>query len=672
MSRSRAWREGGRSGAFVEAAKVVAELVGVEQVSIWLFDAERSCLRRVFFLDRARPRAGGDAGAGASEGAAVTMRREQYPRYFQALEEERVVVVEDVRTDPRTAAFVTYFETRPAAMLDAPVVVAGCCVGVLCVEHIGATRRWSLPEMLLVGSIADLLAQAMQVEEQRQTQALLERKQAELSLALEAASMGTWSWDVAANLVEWSEQVGLIFGRARGWAPEDYEAYLGVVHPDDRELVSEAVSRSLSEGEDGYYIQHRVLVPGAEDRWVEASGQVERDAQGKPTYMRGTVQDVSARRRLEGQLVQAQKLEAVGRLAGGVAHDFNNLLTAIGGAVDMVMLTHEDDTELCAELEQVFEATRRATALTQQLLTFVRERPAQPRVVDLGELIHGLEGLIRRLIGGGLIEVVTELSAESTRVRVDPIQLEQVFINLAVNARDAMPEGGRLTISSRIEQGEEGEEIVVEVRDTGEGMDPEVVRRAFEPFFTTKAAGQGTGLGLATCLEIVQRFGGAMAVDSQLERGTTFWIVLPRVAEPVEIEELEGEVDGAFVGSERVLLVEDDPAVRELAARVLGHYGYAVETAANRAQALVVAEGVQPFDLLIADVVLPGGSGIGLAVELRRRRKLGAVLLMSGYTFENAGTESELPVGARFLAKPFTARGLAAAARAAIEQTKHE
>ena len=232
-----------------------------------------------------------------------------------------------------------------------------------------------------------------------------------------------------------------------------------------------------------------------------------------------------------------------------------------------------------------------------------------------------------------------------------------------VNARDAMLEGGRLTIATRVVEDEQGGQVVVEVSDTGSGMSPEVVRRAFEPFFTTKGAGRGTGLGLATCREIIERFAGQVAIDSVPGRGTTIWISLPRVVAPVDHESLGQIHEQALRGSERVLLVEDDPPVRELAMRILSHSGYQVESAGSRAQALALAAQRPPYDLLLADVVIPGGSGIGLVEELRSRGRVRRVLLISGYSFD----KSELPAGARFLAKPFNARALAAAVRSVLD-----
>jgi PAS domain S-box-containing protein len=374
--------------------------------------------------------------------------------------------------------------------------------------------------------------------------------------------------------------------------------------------------------------------------------------------------EAAERRRLENALSQAHKMESIGRLAGGVAHDFNNLLTAILGYLELMRMRMPAADPLRADLEEVEQAAQRATALTRQLLTFARRQVIEPRVVDVNALTQGADSLLRRLIGED-IELVTILEPPVAPVRVDPSQFEQVIVNLAVNARDAMPEGGRLTIETRTVVLDEhfvarhpdsapGRYVELAVTDTGIGMDRETLSQLFEPFFTTKATGRGTGLGLAICYGIVRQAGGYIWAYSEPGRGTTFKIYLPRVEEA--LEPLPGTIDARQPsgGRETILLVEDESQIRELAARVLRGLGYTVITATNGEEAAGVARArLDDIDLLVTDVVLPLRGGRELASRLRERRPGLRVLYMSGYTQGILPERDLVEANSLFLAKPF-------------------
>ncbi len=376
-----------------------------------------------------------------------------------------------------------------------------------------------------------------------------------------------------------------------------------------------------------------------------------------------SVRDVTEMEQLRRQLEQAQRLEAIGRLAGGVAHDFNNVLTAITGYADLVLMDLAPSDPVRKDVEEIKKAASRAASLTRQLLAFGRRLVLQPRVLNLNELVEDLSKMLKRLIGED-IEFVTYLEPELGNVYADPAQIEQVIVNLAVNARDAMPGGGKLIIETRnVTLNQEyvrthpgskpGRYVMLAVTDTGIGMDEETKAHIFEPFFTTKG-GEGTGLGLSQVYGIVKQSGGSIWVYSEPGRGTTFKIYLPRVdapaAEPAEPKEHAGELKG----SETVLLVEDDETVRDLACSVLKRFGYEVLEAKNPTEALRLSEGHEgPIHLLITDVIMPGMNGKELAERLQEGRPELRVLYASGYTDNVIVSHGLLDSGVDFLAKPF-------------------
>ncbi len=396
------------------------------------------------------------------------------------------------------------------------------------------------------------------------------------------------------------------------------------------------------------------------------------DSRGRLIGASAIKRDVTAQRSLEQQLQQAQRMEAVGRLAGGIAHDFNNLLTVINGLTLLTLPRLEEGTRERSNLEQVAKAAERAAALTRQLLAFSRRQLAEVEVLRVNDIVLGIESLLRRLLGEQ-IALDTRLAHDLGGVRANRVQIEQIIMNLAVNARDAMPEGGSLTIQTEnVDLGglfvherlrlEPGPYVVLSVRDTGQGMDAVTQANIFEPFFTTKAPGHGTGLGLATVYAIVQQAGGAVYVYSEPKLGTVFKVYLPRVnggsgvAEPGSLAPL---VEMARTDGRTILLVEDEPGVRAFAAQVLEEAGYQVQQAASGEAALeLVATVAEPIALLLTDVVMTGINGRVLAERLRVLYPKLCVVYTSGYTEDvvlRAGVTAE---GVAFLQKPFTPQAL--------------
>jgi len=414
---------------------------------------------------------------------------------------------------------------------------------------------------------------------------------------------------------------------------------------------------------------------------VQLSVRAIRNAAGQVEYYETFVRDETEQRRLQQQLVQAQKMEAVGRLAGGVAHDFNNLLTVITSYTDLLLEDLGPGDPKRDDLEQVRKAADGAASLTRQLLAFSRQQVLQPRVVSLNAVVESLQKMLQRVIGED-IEVAITLAPDLGAVRADVGQLEQVLMNLAVNARDAMPTGGKLTVATdNVELGPEsvrddspvgaGRFATLTIKDTGVGMDETTKARIFEPFFTTKGPGKGTGLGLATVYGIVQQSGGFIWVDSEVGRGTTFKIHLPRVDEPVEHEPRSPAAAGAVRGRETVLVAEDAAPVRAVMREVLERQGYRVLEAANGAEALQVAamhDG--PIHLLLTDVVMPILSGRALAELLTKQRPDTRVLYTSGYTDDSIIAHGILDPGIAYLQKPFTPETLAQKVRDILDSPK--
>lgn len=381
--------------------------------------------------------------------------------------------------------------------------------------------------------------------------------------------------------------------------------------------------------------------------------------------------------RSEEQLRQSQKLEAIGTLAGGVAHDFNNLLTVISSYCDFAMESAKHDEELLEDIRQVKLAGQRASSLTQQLLAFSRKQVLRPKILDLNNVVEGVEKMLRRLIGED-INLQTTLDRELPKVKADPGQIEQIIVNLAVNARDAMPRGGALTIETSVAQIDQayvsrkpvarpGSYVMVSISDSGTGMDTPTLERIFEPFFTTKAAGKGTGLGLSTVYGIVKQSGGFIWVYSEVGLGTTFKIYLPLVDE--NSESTTREVTPVnLTGTETILMVEDDGFVRSLAQKCLERFGYRVLSAPSGIEALeILQDDPVSIDLLLTDVVMPGMSGRELALRIRPMHPNARVLYMSGYTDEAVVNHGVVEPGTHFLQKPFNPMELGKKVREVLE-----
>ena len=499
--------------------------------------------------------------------------------------------------------------------------------------------------------------------ERNQATAALRQAEEQLRLTLDAARLGIWYWSVEHNRLTWDANLRRIYGLDNGVEIASYEDFIELVHPEDRVFVGSAVARALEQGQELDY-EFRIVQPDGTVRWIADQGRVVRDGNGRVTQLTGICHDVTERRLADERLRAAHRMDSVGRLAGGVAHETNNQMSVVLGATHFLLRRRDLDASARADLKHINAAAERTAAVTAQLLAFSRRQLLKPVSLDLSEAARQWESVLRRVMGEDCT-VVLRLADGLDRVRADMGQLQQVLLNLALNARDAMPGGGTITIETfAAELGEhearrhsttairKGRYVALAVSDTGCGMDGPTLAQAFEPFFTTKPVGQGTGLGLATVYGIVKQSGGYIWSYSEPGMGSVFKIYLPAepdVAASVEIP----PVAGARGDGRLVLVIEDDEMVRSMTRRALEEAGYAVREAADGASALrLLRESPRRVAAVLSDLVMPGMSGQELAAEVASIRPGTPVLFTSGYTDAEIGRRGLVPPGTPFLQKP--------------------
>jgi two-component system cell cycle sensor histidine kinase/response regulator CckA len=595
-------------------------------------------------------------------------RVEDEPGLLQALESPPDLILADFSMPALSAprALELLRNTHP----DIPfIVVSGSMGEDIAVQLLksGATDYLIKDRLGRLGAaVRRAIGDRRRVESKREADELIDVTEARSRFALEASHVGTWECDFVTGVAHWSDTLEALHGLTRGTFGGTLEAFYQCMHPEDRPAVEGAIAMAMREHTD-WSILYRTMWPDGSVHWMSGIGRTIYDEHGRAARAAGIGLDVTERRSLEERYRQAQKMEAIGQLAGGVAHDFNNLLTAIHGYSILIAEELTPDSPLLDDLQQIRHSADRATSLTRQLLAFSRRQILDPHVLDLRASVKAIEPMLRRLIGEDITFTV-RAAADAGRIKADPGQIEQVVMNLALNARDAMPRGGTLLIDVAdvvMEQSAahghapvSGPCVRLAVSDTGDGMDPETQARIFEPFFTTKSIGQGTGLGLSTVYGIVTQSGGHVVVDSAVGRGSTFSVYLPRVDDPAELV-VTPPAPASTRGTETILVVEDEDAVRELVQKALRRYGYQVLAAATPRDALDIASRAGRIHLLISDMVLPEMSGREMARRMLEIQQGMHVLYMSGYTDHAILDGGVLEPGMSFLQKPFTPPALA-------------
>jgi two-component system, cell cycle sensor histidine kinase and response regulator CckA len=526
-----------------------------------------------------------------------------------------------------------------------------------------------------------------EIRERTKIQEAFEESQVRLFEAHQLAHIGLWEWDLAKDTVRWTEELYRIAGIDSKLPAPSYKEHSKLFTPESWKRLTSSVDNALRTAE-SYEIELGLIRPDGTERWVIAIGSVKCSNSGQVVGLHGMVQDITERKqgelerqKLEEQLRISQKMEAMGSLAGGVAHDFNNVLSVILSFVGFAISGVSTGDPLRDDLIEIKKAADRAAALTRQLLAFSRKQVLEVQAIDLNQVVLNLERMLVRLIRED-IEFKRVPAQGPAWVKADPGQIEQVIVNLVVNARDAMLHGGTLTIEiCSVDLNEEfartqgaltvGPYVVLEVTDTGCGMDPATQNRLFEPFFTTKEVGKGTGLGLSTVYGIVKQSGGYITVHSELGKGSSFKVYLPRLAEAIEATPRSSKLGREVVGRETILVVEDEDAVRKATVRMLREARYDVLSAANGGEALLLCEShAGEIHLLVTDVVMPNMSGNQLADRLQVMRPNLRVLFMSGYTDGAIAYHGILKPNTWYIGKPFGATELTRKVRDVLDSVQ--
>ena len=590
-----------------------------------------------------------------------------------------VLLTEEALATADTGALGDFVTAQPA-WADIPFVVLAN--GTTAPRTQAATRRLSelgnvvllerpLHAEAMLGAVRSALKARMRQYQLRDAAVTLERAvidrtrdledaRESLEIALEAAEMGSWDIDLSTGKARRTSRHDEIFGYAKPLPSWGIDTFLSHVDVEQREGVAQAFADALGSGT--LDLECGITDATGRNRWIAVRGRVRYDVDGVAVRMAGVVSDITGRKEADVQLAQAQKMDAIGQLTGGVAHDFNNLLTPIVGSLDMIRRHHSGDERTQRMIGGALEAAERAATLTQRLLAFARRQALQPQAVDVGALIEGIVDLMRRTLGPS-IAVVLEIPLRLSSARVDPNQLELALLNLAINARDAMPAGGKLTLSAAEVAVDyrntigiaAGDYIRLTAMDSGTGMDRETLARATEPFFSTKGVGKGTGLGLSMVHGLAAQSGGTLRLESEPGLGTSVELWLPTTDErPGNAIDKAVEPVHARTAA-RVLLVDDEDLVRSATAEMLRDLGYVVVEASSASQALAAIRSGVDADILVSDYLMPTMTGGQLITELRSAGNRIPALLVTGY----AAAGSDVPDDVVRLAKPFRQTDLA-------------
>ena len=529
------------------------------------------------------------------------------------------------------------------------------------------------------GQLLGFAKRIRDLSEMRRVEEELRRNQEALELAHEAAGLGTWDHDLVTGELHWDPRARALFGLQN--TDTQPPSWADVIHPDDLQPTLARQELALADGKP-FQAEYRVVRPDRSVHWIASVGRgVEEPTTGRPVRMRGILLDITERKETERRLEEVLRLEAIGRLAGGIAHDLNNMLGAILGFSELLVRTFSPEDPRAADVQQIIGAAQRSAQLTRQLLAFARRELIQPRSLDLNHVVRSAEAILRPVLGEN-VRLTLRLSSEGGVIFADPARVEQILINLVLNARDAMPQGGRVTVETatltlddlsakrRLDANAPaaGRYVMLAVHDTGHGMDAATLQRIWEPFFTTKPAGRGTGLGLSVVYGSVQQSGGLVWAESTPGEGTVIQAYWPEFhGTPEDVPRATGTA-AVRGGSESLLIAEDDSVLRALTVRTLAGLGYRCLAAESAEAALMVLRSGETVDLVVTDVVMPGMSGGSLGEYVERERPGLPILYISGFAGEDVIRRGLLAADRPFLQKPFAPDELALKVREVVDR----
>ncbi|OYW76469.1 MAG: hypothetical protein B7Z37_08525 [Verrucomicrobia bacterium 12-59-8] len=640
-------------------AEGAAQTLNVSRVSIWRYNSDRSAIKCVdlFEWEEGRHTSG------------MELLATTHPAYFRALEEQEMIIADDAVQNPSTFEFVEDY-LRPhsiRSILDVPIIVGGFRTGVLCLEHVRTLREWTADEKTFALAMSNLVSLALERVERRQAELSLRESEKRFRQFAETIEEVFWMTDPSGSeMIYVSPAYETIWHRTCASLYADPHSWLNSVHPDDRERVELATAAKRKRGE--YDERYRIQRSDGTLRWIHDRAFPVRDSRGTVLRIVGTAEDITESKQVEAQLLRSQRMESIGTLAGGIAHDLNNVLTPIMMSIELLKLQETDARRLniCSTIES---SARRGAEMVQQVLSFARGVEGRQLAVEVGRLLKEIEKIINETFLKN-IQVRSSIQPDLWGVQGDPTQLHQVLLNLCVNARDAMPNGGMLQLSARNVVLEEhcaglsaeakpGRHVLIEVKDNGTGMPPDVLERIFEPFFTTKELGKGTGLGLSSSLAIIKGHHGFLRVQSEMGKGTKFQLYLPANDADGTQEDNPVETDLPRGNGELVLVVDDEVTVRQIISQTLETFGYRVLLAADGVEASTLfSTHQQDIAVVLTDMMMPVMDGLATIQVLMRMNPQVRIIAASGLGVKDMVARAMGAGVKHFIPKPYSAETL--------------
>ena len=640
-------------------AEGAAQTLSVSRVSIWRYNSDRSAIKCVDLYEWEEGR----------HSSGMELSAATHPAYFRAMAELEMIVADDAANDPSTCEFAKDYLSPQGirSMLDVPIVVGGVRTGVLCLEHIRTQREWTADEKTFALAMSNLVSLALESVERRQAETSLRESEKRFRQFAETIEEVFWMTDPGGSeMIYVSPAYEKIWHRTCASLYAAPLSWLEAVHPDDRERISRATEAKRTRGE--YDERYRILRPDGTLRWIHDRAFPVRDSHGAVLRIVGTAEDITESKQVEAQLLRSQRMESIGTLAGGIAHDLNNVLTPIMMSIELLKLQETNERRLSI-FSTIESSARRGADMVQQVLSFARGVEGRQLAVEVGRLIREIEKIANETFLKS-IQVRSKIQKDLWGVQGDPTQLHQVLLNLCVNARDAMPNGGVLKLSAAnvvldercgelSAEAKPGRHVLISVEDSGTGMPPEVLERIFEPFFTTKELGKGTGLGLSTTLAIIQGHHGFLRVHSEMGEGTKFQIYLPANSAADRQEGSPFETELPRGNGELVLVVDDEVTVRQIICQTLEAFGYRVLLAADGVEASTLFTAHQKeIAVVLTDMMMPVMDGLATIQVLMRMNPQVRIIAASGLSVKDMVTKAMGAGVKHFIPKPYSAETL--------------